>query len=69
MYFSLNGTDYYIWYDINTDTISFKAPSENPWFGSAESVNTWLPITAVKGSISAEFPRETTLRSSQTADS
>ena len=69
MYFLLNSTKYYIWYDINTDTISFKTSSENPWFGGAGSGNTWLPITAVKGSISAEFPRETTLRSSQTADS
>ena len=69
MYFLLNGTKYYIWYDISTDTISFKTLSENPWSGNEESVNTWLPITAVKGSISAEFPRETTLRSSQTADS
>lgn len=69
MYFLLNNTKYYIWYDINTDTISFKTSSENPWFGGAGSENSWLPITAVKGSISAEFPRETTLRSSQTADS
>lgn len=69
VYFTFNNIKYYLWYDVNTDTISFRTADENPWFQSENTVNSLAPIIAVKGSISAEFPRKTVLKSSESADS